>query len=93
MKDYIAQRAVELAHYIIDNNSTVRKAAAAFNVSKSTVHKDVHERLRAINPALYRQAQKVLEVNKAERHLRGGMATRAKYLNNSQFTIHNSQLR
>lgn len=81
MKDYIAQRAVDLAHYIIENNATVRKTARVFNVSKSTVHKDVHERLKTLNPALYREAQKVLEVNKAERHLRGGMATKAKYLN------------
>ncbi len=81
MRDYIAKRAVELAHYIIDNNATVRKTAAVFNVSKSTVHKDVHERLKTLNPVLYREAQKVLEVNKAERHLRGGMATKAKYKN------------
>lgn len=79
MKDYIAQRAVELANYIIDNNATVRKTAGVFNVSKSTVHKDVHERLKTLNPSLYREAQKVLEINKAERHLRGGMATREKY--------------
>lgn len=81
MKDYIAQRAAELAHYIIDNNATVRKAAGVYNVSKSTVHKDVHERLKTINPALFCEAQKVLEVNKAQRHLRGGMATKAKYQN------------
>lgn len=79
MKDYIEQRAVELAQYIIDNNATVRSAAKIFNVSKSTVHKDVHERLIRINPALYREVQKVLEVNKAERHIRGGLATQAKY--------------
>ena len=81
MKDYITQRATDLAHYIIDNNATVRKTATVFNISKSTVHKDVHERLRTINPSLYRKAQKVLEINKAERHLRGGMATKAKYMN------------
>ena len=80
MKDYIAQRAAELAHYIIDNNATVRKAAGVYNVSKSTVHKDVHERLLKINPALYKEAQAVLELNKAERHIRGGIATREKYL-------------
>lgn len=79
MKDYIEQRAAELAQYIIDNNATVRSAAKIFNVSKSTVHKDVHERLIRINPALYREVQKVLEVNKAERHIRGGLATQAKY--------------
>lgn len=80
MKDYIAQRAAELAHYIVDNNATVRKAAGVYNVSKSTVHKDVHERLKTINPALFKEAGEVLERNKAQRHLRGGMATREKYL-------------
>lgn len=84
MKDYIAQRAVELAQYIIGNNATVRKTAGVFNVSKSTVHKDVHERLKTINPALYKEAQRVLEVNKAERHLRGGMATKEKYMRMTQ---------
>lgn len=80
MKDYIEERAIELAQYIIDNNTTVRAAAKVFNVSKSTVHKDVHERLRKINPALFREAQAVLEKNKAERHIRGGLATKEKYL-------------
>ncbi len=80
MKDYIAQRAAELAHYIVDNNATVRKAAGVYNVSKSTVHKDVHERLRSVNPALFKEAGEVLERNKAQRHLRGGMATKEKYL-------------
>lgn len=80
MKDYIEKRALELAQYIIDNNATVRKTAKMFNISKSTVHKDVHERLKRINPALYKKAQAVLELNKAERHIRGGMATREKYL-------------
>lgn len=81
MKDYIKERVLELAHYIIENKTTVRATAKKFNISKSTVHKDVHERLRTINPSLYRKAQKVLEINKAERHLRGGMATKAKYMN------------
>lgn len=79
MKDYIEQRAVELAQYIIEHNATVRGAARVFNISKSTVHKDVHERLAKINPALYKEAQRVLEQNKAERHIRGGMATKEKY--------------
>lgn len=79
MKDYIEQRALELARYITDNNATVRSTAKVFNVSKSTVHKDVHERLMRINPSLYREVQKVLETNKAERHIRGGLATQAKY--------------
>lgn len=80
MKDYIEKRAVELAEYIIEHNATVRKTAKEFNISKSTVHKDVHERLKRINPDLYREAQAILEQNKAERHIRGGMATREKYL-------------
>lgn len=80
MKDYIEERAVELAHYIIENNATVRKTASVFNISKSTVHKDVHERLLKINKALYLEVQKVLEINKAERHIRGGMATKEKYI-------------
>ena len=80
MKDYIEERAVELARYIVDNNATVRSAAKVFNVSKSTVHKDVHERLKKINPALFKEAQAILEKNKAERHIRGGMATKEKYL-------------
>ncbi len=80
MKDYIEERAVELAHYIIENNATVRKTASVFNISKSTVHKDVHERLLKINKALYLEVQKILEINKAERHIRGGMATKEKYI-------------
>lgn len=80
MKDYIEKRAIELAEYIIEHNATVRKTAKEFNISKSTVHKDVHERLKRINPTLYAEAQAVLEQNKAERHIRGGMATREKYL-------------
>ena len=80
MKDYIEKRAVELAQYIVENNATVRKTAKIFNISKSTVHTDVHERLYKINPALYKEAQAVLEQNKAERHIRGGMATKEKYL-------------
>ena len=87
MKDYIEERAILVAQYIIDNNATVRKTAKAFNISKSTVHKDVHERLKRINPALYADAQQVLEVNKSERHIRGGMATREKYLKKKQAKI------
>ncbi len=79
MKDYIEYRVLEIAQYIIDNNATVRGAAKVFNVSKSTVHKDVHERLLKINRDLYRRCNRVLERNKAERHIRGGMATREKY--------------
>lgn len=73
-------RAVLLGEYIIENKATVRAAAKCFGVSKSTVHKDVTARLRKINPQLFRQVRKVLEKNKSERHLRGGLATRDKYL-------------
>lgn len=79
MKDYIEERVLELANYIIETNSTVRAAASKFRVSKSTVHKDVTERLLEINPALAHEVKEVLENNKAERHLRGGMATKEKY--------------
>ena len=80
MKDYIEERAVEIAAYIIDNNATVRQTAKQFGISKSTVHKDVTERLIQINPALAIEARKALDTNKSERHIRGGMATREKYL-------------
>lgn len=80
MKDYIEERAVEIANYIIENQATVRQTAKQFGVSKSTIHKDVTERLIQINPSLASQARKVLDMNKAERHIRGGMATREKYL-------------
>lgn len=80
MKDYIEERAVEIAAYIIDNNATVRQTAKQFRVSKSTVHKDCTERLLQINPSLAAEARKVLDVNKQERHIRGGLATKEKYL-------------
>ena len=76
----IEERAVNLAHYIIDSKDTVRGAAKKFGISKSTVHKDVTERLEKINPALTREVIKILNENKAERHIRGGMATKLKYL-------------
>ena len=79
MKGIVEERAVELGEYIIESKATVRKAAKKFGVSKSTVHKDVTIRLARQNKALYRQVRKVLGVNKAQRHLRGGMATRHKY--------------
>lgn len=79
MKGNIDERATLLARYIIEHRATVRSAAGAFGVSKSTVHKDVTTRLERLNPQLYRQVQQVLEANKAERHLRGGAATRLKY--------------
>ena len=79
MRENIEQRACDLAVYIIENGSTVRAAAKAFGVSKSTVHKDLSERLPHYNKALYVQVKAVLELNKAERHIRGGMATKQKY--------------
>lgn len=80
MKDYIEERAIDIANYIIENNATVRQTAKQFGISKSTVHKDVTERLMQVNPALAKEARKVLDVNKSERHIRGGMATKEKYL-------------
>ena len=80
MKTYIEERAMEIARYIIDNNTTVRQAAKHFGISKSTVHKDVTERLVQVKPSLAAEARKVLDVNKSERHIRGGLATREKYL-------------
>lgn len=71
---------MEIARYIIDNNTTVRQAAKHFGISKSTVHKDVTERLTLVNPALAAETRKVLDVNKMERHIRGGLATKEKYL-------------
>lgn len=73
------ERAVRLAQYIIENGATVRAAAARFGVSKSTVHKDLSERLAAFNRPLFLQVKAVLEENKAQRHIRGGIATRKKY--------------
>lgn len=75
----IEERAVELAHYIIDSKDTVRGAAKRFGISKSTVHKDLAERLIKINPILAADVRKILDENKAERHIRGGMATKMKY--------------
>ena len=79
MKELVKDRAIVLGEYIIETGATVRAAAKVFKVSKSTVHKDVTERLKKDNPQLYRQVKKVLEKNKQERHIRGGMATRRKY--------------
>ena len=79
MREDISQRAVDMALYIVENGATVRDAARHFGISKSTVHKDLSERLRYIDHTLYAQARTVLDRNKAERHLRGGEATRKKY--------------
>mgnify|MGYP002521987030 FL=1 len=79
MKDYIEQRVIELACYIIENKSTVRSTARKFGISKSTVHKDITERLCRLDRELFSQVHALLETNKSERHLRGGEATRLKY--------------
>ena len=84
MKEYIEQRAIEIASYIIENNATVRQAAKAFGISKSTVHKDISERMLMINPTIAKDVRKVLDVNKSERHIRGRLATREKYLHQQQ---------
>lgn len=80
MKGIVESRAIELGEYIVKHKATVRLAAGKFGISKSTVHKDVSDRLRTVNPVLYRQVKEVLELNKAQRHLRGGLATKNKYL-------------
>ena len=79
LKGNMEERAERLALYILENRATVRAAAGKFGVSKSTVHKDLAERLPAFNRALYLQVKRVLEENKAQRHIRGGLATRRKY--------------
>jgi len=81
VKDYMRERILEIAEYIIATKATVRQAAKVFGVSKSTVHKDMTERLLEINPEKARLVKEVLEFNKAERHIRGGRATKRKYLN------------
>ena len=80
MAETIEERACELAVYIIETGATVRTAAQHFGISKSTVHKDLSQRLPQYNKLLYRQVRQVLDVNKAQRHIRGGLATRKKYL-------------
>ena len=83
MTDAVDIRAVELGEYIVKNRATVRSAAKAFSVSKSTVHIDVTKRLKNIEPDLYADVRKVLEINKAQRHIRGGLATKEKYKGSS----------
>lgn len=87
MKEYIAQRTIDIATYIIEHNATVRQAAKQFGVSKSTVHKDAGERIGYINPRLAKEVRKVLEQNKCERHIRGGLATKEKYLHQRQESV------
>ncbi|MCI6691490.1 MULTISPECIES: sporulation transcriptional regulator SpoIIID [unclassified Clostridium] len=79
MKDYIEERVLEVAKYIIESKDTIRKTAKVFGVSKSTIHKDMTERLPKINPTIAKETHSILELNKAERHIRGGNATKIKY--------------
>ena len=79
MWDYISERIIKEAEYIVETNSTVRAAASHFNISKSTIHKDVSERLKWIDKELYEAVRKVLDLNLSERHIRGGMATKTKF--------------
>ncbi len=79
MKGIVEERAVDLGEYIVENKTTVRAAAKKFGISKSTVHMDVSQRLARLNPQLYHEVREVLDTNKAQRHIRGGMATREKY--------------
>ena len=79
MRSHIEERAIVVAKYILEKNATVRQTAKTFGVSKSTIHKDVTERLEEINPTLAKEVKMVLEKNKSERHIRGGMATKLKY--------------
>jgi putative DeoR family transcriptional regulator (stage III sporulation protein D) len=79
LKDYIEERVLDVARYIIESKATIRKTARMFGVSKSTVHKDVTERLPKINPQIAKEAKEILDLNKSERHIRGGKATKLKY--------------
>ena len=85
----IEERAVNLARYIVETKETVRSTAKMFGISKSTVHKDVSERLLKINPELAKEVRKILDENKSERHIRGGMATKMKYLNQKKSSDNN----
>lgn len=87
MKSHIEERAIIVAKYILEKNTTVRQTAKTFGVSKSTIHKDVTERLEEINPSLAKEVKMVLEKNKSERHIRGGMATKQKYETNTNKNV------
>lgn len=80
MRKYIKERIIEEGRYMVEHNATVRQTAKVFRISKSSVHKDVSERLKKVDKTLYKNVQKVLSVNLAERHIRGGLATKNKYL-------------
>lgn len=88
MQQYIEERIIELAYYTIEKKATVRETASRFGISKSTVHKDLQDRLPVINRQLYYAVNEILMVNKSERHIRGGIATRAKYINKAQALLH-----
>lgn len=81
LRDSVEERAVLLGKYIVDTGATVRACAKKYGISKSTVHKDVSDRLKSLDIELYNDVKKILEINKAERHIRGGIATKNKYLN------------
>lgn len=87
MQDYIQKRVLEISNYIIESQATVRQTAGVFGVSKSTVHKDVTERLPLINELIALRVRDILDSNKAERHLRGGEATKQKYLKRREESI------
>ena len=87
MKKPLEERACELAVYIIENGATVRSAAKHYHISKSTVHKDISQRLKSYNPGLYNQVRLILDENKACRHIRGGMATKQKYETNTNKNV------
>lgn len=92
MKGNVEVRAIELGNYIANTNATVRLTAKKYNISKSTVHKDVSERLKTINPSLYKKVRKVLDTNKEERHIRGGIATKEKYLKSQTANEENQKI-
>ena len=84
MKGIVEERAAMLGEYIIESKATVRSTAKKFGVSKSTVHKDVSQRLKVLNPALYRQVREILDTNKSERHIRGGLATAIRLIHHTK---------
>ena len=86
LKGIVEERAIKLGEHIVENKDTVRRTAMHFGICKSTVHKDVTDRLKQINPYLYREVGLILEQNKQERHMRGGEATKQKYLQMKEFS-------
>ena len=84
MKGIVEERAIELGEYIVEHEATVRKTAKKFGISKSTVHKDVAQRLKYVDPQLYQKEKAILDENKAQRHIRGGIATKLKYQKNEE---------